>query len=184
MKNLKKLLFVLLIMFTLVPFGVIAEEEKQEKVEKEPVKLYIFHGSTCGYCKATFEWLDTIEEEYGKYFDVVEYLVYDANWNADEYYLNLMETVADEVGETVEGVPYIVIGEKTFPGYVADFDEDIKKAITDAYNDENYKDLVAEVENDIANEEEKPSYDGWIVAGIFIVILGGCGALVAFSRKK
>jgi len=175
----KKFLLGLIFAFCLFVPSIQADE-----LDKEKIKVYVFSKTGCPYCESAKSFLTSIEEEYGKYFDVVEYLVYDANWNADEYYLNLMETVADEVGETVEGVPYIVIGEKTFPGYVADFDEDIKKAITDAYNDENYKDLVAEVENDIANEEEKPSYDGWIVAGIFIVILGGCGALVAFSRKK
>jgi len=182
MKNLKKLLFVLLIMFTLVPFGVIAEEEKQEKVEKEPVKLYIFHGSTCGYCKATFEWLDTIEEEYGKYFDVVDYEVWGSQENSD-----LMQEVASVMGDEASGVPYIIVGNYSYPsGFdaTAVIDEESNKTMGDelidhileVYESDDRYDVMYEIAN-------KPDYSN-IVGTVTLITIVGFMAIVIIARRR
>ena len=44
-----------------------------------------------------------------------------------------MKEVSTYMGEVAQGVPYIVIGDKVFPGYANSYDEDIKSAIVDLY---------------------------------------------------
>lgn len=178
----KKLLgLIALLIAVLLPTSVMAEtkestKEESEVVESEKINVYLFWGQGCGYCEAAKEFFASIEEEYGKYFDLVEYEVwYDKNNNA------LKESVVEYFNDNVTGVPYIVIGETTFGGYAADYDQDIKDAIVDAYEDDDYVDYVAKI---IAGDIETPkSYDTLIVIGIFVVIIGGFGALVYFSRK-
>lgn len=178
----KKLLsLIVLLVAILIPTTVIAEtkeaaKDETEVVENEKINVYLFWGQGCGYCEAAKEFFSSIEEEYGKYFELVDYEVwYDKNNNA------LKESVVEYFKDDVTGVPYIVIGETTFGGYASDFDEDIKDAIVEAYEDDDYVDYVAKI---IAGDIETPkSYDTLIVIGIFVVIIGGFGALVYFSRK-
>lgn len=182
MKKIKSLLFILLIMLALVPFGVMAEDKKNEEVQKEPVKLYIFHGSTCQYCLATFEWLDTIEEEYGDYFDLVDYEVWGSQENA-----SLMEEVADIMGDNASGVPYLIVGNYSYPnGFAADtiVDEESGKTLGDqliqqileVYEDDEHYDVMVEIAN-------KPDYSDvvGIVVGIVIV---GFGLMVVVARRQ
>ena len=110
MKKLKKLLLVLLMMVVIFPFNVKAEEEKKEEEKKEPVKVYIFHGSTCQFCLAAMEWFGSIEEEYGDYFDLVDYEVWSNAENAA-----LMEEVSAFRGDNATGVPYIIVGDNSYP---------------------------------------------------------------------
>ena len=112
MKKLKKLLLVLLIMMMAFPFFVKADEEKEEK---EPVKVYLFRSNTCGYCEAAMEWFESIEEEYGKYFDLIDYEV------SNQENSQLWSDVATAMGDTASGVPYMVVGDYSYPnGFGAD----------------------------------------------------------------
>ena len=40
-----------------------------------------------------------------------------------------MEKVAEKLGDEVSGVPYIVIGKKSWSGYASDYDEEIMNTI-------------------------------------------------------
>ena len=99
---------------------------------------------------------------------------------------NAMDTVAKKFGDKVNGVPYIVIGdEASWPGYQSAFDNDIKKAIKKAYENENYKDIVAPLINSsIGEKKDEHSNDTIITVAILVVLVGGIGSLVYFSRKK
>ena len=99
---------------------------------------------------------------------------------------NAMDTVAKEFGDKVNGVPYIVIGdEASWPGYQSAFDDDIKKAIKKAYENEDYKDIVAPLINSsIGEKKDEHSNDTIITVAILVVLVGGIGCLVYFSRKK
>ena len=110
--------------------------------EKEKINVYIFYGDGCPHCHNAFNFFDSIEEEYGKYYKLVKYETWYSHRNN-----KLMISTAEALGTdtTNLGVPYIIIGDKTFLGYSSQYDEDIKKAIVDAYNDENYDDKVAPV---------------------------------------
>ena len=98
--------------------------------EKEKVKVYIFYGDGCPHCHRAFEFFKSIDEEYGKYYKLVKY----ETWYSSSNNKMLVE-VAEKMGSDLDklGVPYIVIGDKVFEGYTEEYDEDIKKAIKEAY---------------------------------------------------
>lgn len=180
MKKLKSLLVILLIMMIAFPFSVKAKENPEKG--KEPVKVYFFHGSTCGYCQAAFKWFETIEKEYGDYYDIVDYEVWGNTENQE-----LMEEVASIMGDTASGVPYIIVGDYSYPnGFASDtiVDEKTKKTMGDelieqileVYESDNRYDVMTKI-------KEKPDYSNvvGIVAGVIIV---GLVAVAVISRKQ
>ena len=129
----------------------------QESDDK--ITIYLFRGKGCSFCKAYLTFMDSITEEYGKYFNMVSFEV----WN-DENNWNLMQRVSYYMrSEIAGGVPYVIIGDKVFPGFTESYGEDIKKAIVDLYNtnkNERY-DIFEKVEKDglISIDELKAMYD-------------------------
>ena len=150
----KKKLLLLLIAFVL-PFNTLAktfyddyetknfketleaeEMEIKNKNYKEDDKqaiIYMFRGDGCGYCRAFLEFLNSISEEYGKYFRLVSFEVWNNSQNAD-----LLNKVPLVTNESAGGVPYIIIGEKVFGGYAESYNDEIKSAIMAQYNDPSY----------------------------------------------
>ena len=64
----------------------------------------------------------------------------------DEDNNELLGDVAKELGTEASGVPFIVVGEKYFSGFSSETSpEDLKEAIKEAYNNEDYQDVVAAV---------------------------------------
>ena len=181
MKKIKNLILILLVMMTILPFNVTAEKEKPE-TNKEPVKVYIFHGSTCSYCKAAFEWFDSIEEEYGDYFDLVDYEVWGNSSNQQ-----LMEEIAEFKGDSASGVPYILVGEFSYPnGFGADSvidsntnqtmgDQLIERILTEYQKDNRY-DVMVEINN-------KPNYDNVVAIGAGVIVVG-LVAVAVISRRQ
>jgi len=157
------------------PLSVLAEGKKETET-KDKVKVYLFWGNGCGYCEAAKEFFASIEEKYSKYYELVDYEVW---YNKENN--TLKENVANYLKDDVSGVPYIVIGDTTFGGYSSEYDEQIIEAIEDAYEDDDYVDVVAKVKS--GDVEPAKNYDTLIVIGIFVVIIGGFGALIYFSRK-
>lgn len=172
----------------LMPFGVLAETKKEnleavltkEGIEhdlsnyvesEDKATIYLFYGHGCGYCGRFLTFINSIVDEYGNYFKVEAY----ETWgNTDNN--ALMKKVAKVMNKSANGVPYIVIGDKVFSGYDAEYDEDIKAAIVELYNSEDRYNVM-----DHLNEK---SNDGIIVAVIFGVLIIGVGGLVFLSRKK
>jgi glutaredoxin len=133
----------------------------------DQVTVYLFRGSGCGYCAKFLNFLaTTLLDEYGKYFKVVSYEVwYDSN-NSD-----LFEQTADFLGDSADGVPYIVIGDKTFAGYADSYDEDIEAAIMDLYNSEDRYDVFEEMaKNTTSTSEAKSSNTVAIVIWNIIIV--------------
>lgn len=147
MKNKIKLFLILLVGLIVLPVSVYAKtyntlnlketladdsiEEAFEKYtpNKDAITIYLFRGKGCGYCHAFLEFLNSITEEYGKYFTLQSYEVWNDSDNAA-----LMEEVSNYLDNPAGGVPYIVIGDQVFAGYASDYDEGIKEAITTLYN--------------------------------------------------
>ena len=147
MKN-KVIVFLLMILMVL-PLTVYAKSDdyntknltetlKDESIDPEfknyeennnQITIYMFRGKGCGYCRAFLTFLNSITEEYGKYFKLESYEVWNDSKNKD-----LMDKVSSFIGQPAQGVPYIIIGEKVFPGYANTYDEQIKAAITSLYN--------------------------------------------------
>lgn len=96
--------------------------------DNNKVNIYFFWGDGCPHCEEGFKFLDSISDEYGKYFKLNKFEVWNNEENAE-----LMEKFAAKMGDEVSGVPYIVIGEKTFKGYSERYEESIKEAIKEQY---------------------------------------------------
>ena len=146
MKKLK-LLFVMLIGILLVPCTVFAKENK-------PVSVYFFYGNGCPHCSEAEQFFDSIEDELGDKFDIVSYETWYNTNNVD-----LMNEVADIRKEEPQGVPYIIIGNQSWDGYMSSYDDEIIDKIKSEYekdSDSRY-DVMKYVES--INGEKSNSYD-------------------------
>ncbi len=171
MKRIKYLALLLTILFAL-PFAVDA---------KEKINVYLFRGEGCPHCQEAEEFFDSINGEYGKYYNLVDY----ETWY-DESNASLMEKVAKELDDEIEGVPYIIIGKKTWNGYASNLDDEIKKAIKDEYNKDS-KDRYDVIEKVGGSKpaSEKSNVSGDILAILIIVlVVGGVITGIIFARKK
>lgn len=90
------------------------------------LNIYLFWGDGCPHCKELAQYLGTIKEEYGKYYNLYTL----ETWYDDEN-ATLMKGIAKAVGEEPAGVPYLLIGDKSFTGYAPRMDADIERAITE-----------------------------------------------------
>ena len=179
-----------------IPFSVFADEEK-----KEPVKVYLFHGNGCSHCAETREWFDSIEEEYGDYFDLVKFEVW-----ADENEENrqFMQIVAEKMGDEASGVPYMVVGKYTWPnGFAPDslvdetgktMSEDMIEKIMETYNEDERFDVMdglsmptpdkEEVKKSKEEEKREKDKNNAIVGIISVVVIGGILTLAVLARKN
>lgn len=142
--------------------------------------IYLFRGKGCGYCRAFLTFLNSISEEYGKYFRVESFEVWNDSDNA-----SMMEDIADFTGEAAGGVPYIIIGEEVFGGYASQYDERIKSAIMDMYNtpvEERYDVFVA-YDNYDPNAGVKSNTTAVVLWNLFIT-LAGVIVVVANTNSK
>ena len=190
--------FIILMAFLMAPFSVLADGVTENKKEsetsenadnssdseekKEKVNVYFFHGDGCPHCADAKDFFDSIEDEYGHLFELVSYETWKNADNAD-----LLEQVGEVRDEEITGVPYILIGNKSFSGYRSDFNDDIIEAIENEYEVESSKryDIMdfLDVINDDDDEKEKISSD--ILS--LIIILAAVGAVVTgivFARKN
>ena len=180
MKKLRNLLVILLLMMIAVPFNVEAKKELPE-VGKEPVKVYMFRSNTCGYCEAALEWFNSIEKEYGDYFDLVDYEV------STEENSKLWNDAAEVMGDTASGVPYIVVGKYSYPnGFASDslvdsnsektMGEELIERVLEIYESDNRFDVIKEVNN-------KPNYDT-VVGVIALVVIAGLIVVAVITRRQ
>ncbi len=192
------LLLVIMIAFLMLPFSVLADKsssssndvESNEEVEDDSeesdtgkeVRVYFFHGDGCPHCADAEEFFDSIEDEYGDLFEIVAYETwYDADNAA------LLEKVAAARDEDISGVPYIIIGNKSWAGYLSDFDDEIIEAIEEEYEvavSDRY-DIMNLVSFDDDDSTANKSYSDDVMSLIVILIIGVAVVTgVVFARKK
>ncbi len=133
----------------------IDEAFKSYKETDKQVTIYLFRGKGCGFCRAFLTFLNSIVDDYGKYFKVVSFEV----WN-DEENSALLSSVAAFLNKDLQGVPFIVIGDKVFDGYSDAYDEDIKSTIKELYDSKDRYDVFAEMtEEDLELTATTPDAD-------------------------
>lgn len=144
----------------------ITEKFKNYKETSDAITIYMFRGKGCGYCRAFLEFLNSITSEYGKYYKLVSYEV----WN-DTNNNKLMGEVSSFLGQSAGGVPYIIIGDKVFSGYAEDYNDSIKQAITDLYKTKKNKryDVFTEMKKN-SNNNNSYSTNAIIFSLIYTVI--------------
>lgn len=152
---------------------------------KDKVNIYFFSGEGCSHCEEFETWLDEIKPEYGNLFEVKDY----ETWYNEENE-SLMEKVAKTRGEEAEGVPYIIVGEKSWQGFADEYKQEIldqiklmfEKDVSERYdvmslinkNTNNQK--VASSENNIDEETTIESHDNGATAALLIIV--GIGIIV------
>ena len=118
---------------------------------EDQIPIYLFRGNGCGYCRAFLTFLNSITEEYGKYFKLVAFETWYNSDNAD-----LLAAIGSFLEQEPGGVPYIVIGDQVFGGYASSYDQGIKDAITTLYNtDKDQRYDVFEAYNASLEEQAK-----------------------------
>ena len=86
--------------------------ESDIKSSEDKVNIYIFWGDGCPHCKHLAEFFNQHRSEVEKIANLYTLEVWK---NSDN--LTLMKNFGKFLGETPKGVPYFIIGNKTFSGY-------------------------------------------------------------------
>ena len=107
--------------------------------DDKKVNIYFFWGDGCPHCADAHSFFDSIKEEYKDYFNLYGFEV----WYNDENH-SLYNTFAKSMGEKPSGVPYYIIGEKTFAGYTSGWNEEIINTIKNeaSKNSDIYFDVI------------------------------------------
>ncbi len=183
MKYFKYLIILFLAIF-IIPFGVFAEEQEENKDENsnesKAVPIYFFKGDGCSHCAEAEEWFESIKEEYGSFFELMEYETW---YNEDN--AALMEKVATARGESAEGVPYIIVGNKSWNGFADDYKDEILSEIKSVFEqDINDRYDIMKYLPDDKNEEEENSSNDVVALFLIIIITGGIGYGIYHARKN
>ena len=107
------------------------------RAEKNLVNLYLFYSNTCSHCEAEMKLLDELQEDYDNL------RIYKYEISEDKNSL-LLSKVSEIFNTNVTGVPFTIIGEKTFFGYS---EENSKKKFVgtiEYYSSHGYVDKVGE----------------------------------------
>ena len=190
-KKLRYVVLPLLIIAAVFSFGltkVQAEEETTtttaETLTNEKVKVYVFRGEGCSHCAETLAWFESIQAEEGKYYDLVTFEV----WN-DEDNKAQMEKVAKYFGEEADGVPYIIVGKKTWHGFTSSYSSEILDAIHSEYqkNTESRFDVIEYLKEN--NGGSLGTYVILVIAFLVIVFVivarnGNNETLVNFEEQE
>lgn len=202
MEKMKKLLIIFVMVLFVLPTTVFAAEKTyttlnldealtEEEIDHDfsnykendnQVTIYLFRGKGCGYCKKFLTFLNSIIDDYGKYFKVESYEV----WN-DQANSELMNKVASELGKNAEGVPFIVIGDKVFAGYAESYDDQIKSAIKELYKTKKADryDVMKEVSNNNGSKKVEKDTDGMMVGLIvYSTIIAAVAAVIVFFIER
>ena len=177
MKKLKYL-FVVFVAFLAMPFRVFADDTEATptptpaETEETPskVNVYLFRGEGCPHCEEMLEFFDSIEEEFGQYYTMNTYEVWYNQDNAD-----LMEEVAEKLGVSVTGVPFLVIGDQTWNGYASSYDAEIEAKILSEYNSDSRYDVMT---------AEEPKANNVAAVLIVVAVVGVIGGIVYVLRAS
>ncbi len=193
----KKIITILLLVL-LLPTMVLAAETKSqtlaETLDSEEIKanldnykdgenkvpVYLFRGQGCSHCHEFLEFVASdLIKEYGDKFELISYEVWNNKENA-----NLMEEVSEYLDDDANGVPYIIIGEKTYNGYSESMNDEIKTAIDDLYRSEERYDILTEIKEHPKAKKQVKKQDSTSVVVFIIFASIAIIALVVNSMKK
>ena len=97
---------------------------------EDKVNIYFFWGSGCPHCEDFFTFLDEVNKEYGQYFKVYAFEVWNNKTNA-EIMDNFKKELKGKVGQY--SVPYIIIGDEVVEGFIPSMKEEILNIILNKY---------------------------------------------------
>ena len=149
--------------------------------EEKPV-IYLFRGKGCSHCYEFLEYASSdLVKEKGDKFRMVTYEVWNNEANA-----KLMQKVSDYFKDDASGVPYIVIGDKTFNGYSESMNKEIEEAIDKLNDSEEKFDVLTKIDMKSSPKKEKKSKQDNTFTIVFILfaIVALIVLVVTSFRKK
>ena len=99
--------------------------EADIKSSKDKLNIYIFWGDGCPHCKHLAEFLGEKQSEIGDKISLYTFEVWKNKNN-----IAFLKSFGKFLGENPKGVPYIIIGNKTYSGF-SETDEETKQEIID-----------------------------------------------------
>lgn len=189
--NMKKIIIVMLMFLLLFPVCIYAKPQalgledtlKDEGISiafdgysetEEQVIVYLFRGAGCIHCHDFLEFLNEFAKENGALFKLRSYEVYNNTDNND-----LKKKIAEYFGDRAGGVPYIIIGDKTFYGYAKDDASTIEEAIKEAYQNSERYDVFEKMDNNVEpviaigsdNQDRQPKKSNKTFAIIILILM-------------
>lgn len=198
MKKIKYLVLALAF-FMFVPFIAFAEENVEETTTEEvetteeseateatnEVNVYLFRGQGCPHCEEAEEWFKSIEEEHGSKFKIVDYETW-YNEDNKEIFRNVLKARNEYVSDEESlGVPYIVVGNKSWNGFSEDYSAEILDTINSEFakEEKDRYDIMKYVDSTSNKKEDSSSNDAVALLLILVVVLG-IGYGISSARKK
>ena len=129
----------------------VEREELNYTETSEQVTIYLFRGEGCSHCKEFLDYLSTtLVKTHGAKFKLRAYEVWYNQANKE-----LMNKAAQLFDEKPDGVPYIVIGNKSWMGFTDIYKAEIEKAIDEEYDKKDRFDILDEIKNQEKKEKEE-----------------------------
>lgn len=137
----KKIIKFVLFLLLIIPTSTLAlSKDYNDYVGKyynikndEKVNIYLFYSKICPHCQKEEKYFETLKE---KYQDKINIYIYEVTENKTNN--EIMKSLKKELKENSQGVPFTIIGSKTFLGYDESLNERIENTI-ESYLDENTK---------------------------------------------
>ena len=148
--------------------------------EEKPA-IYLFRGKGCSHCYEFLEYASSdLVKEKGNKFRLVTYEVWNNEANAE-----LMQKVSDYFKDDASGVPYIVIGDKTFNGYSESMNKEIEEAIDKLNESEEKFDVLTKIDMKSSSKKEKKSKQNNTLTIVFMLFaVAALTVLVVTSFRK
>ena len=102
--------------------------ENNISYSKEKINIYLCYGEGCPHCEELKNYLNILDNKEKSYFNIYTFEVWNNSTNQQ-----FMKESAKSLNKEVSGVPFLIIGNKTFEGYNESMNIKIKKAIKTEY---------------------------------------------------
>lgn len=137
----KKIIKFILFLLLIIPTSTLAlSKDYNDYVGKyynikndEKINIYLFYSKICPHCQKEEKYFETLKEKYQDKINIYTYEVTENKTNNE-----IMKSLKKELKENSQGVPFTIIGSKTFLGYDESLNERIENTI-ESYLDENTK---------------------------------------------
>ena len=156
--------------------------ESDLEVGNNAVTIYLFRGKGCGFCSKFLNYVaTTLLKDYKGKINIVSYEVWYNKDNAE-----LMEKIEDFLDDDAGGVPYYVIGDKTFVGYAESMNKEITDAIDTLYESSLRYDVLEEIQNEESPTTKESTSSNTAVIILFQIIITGVatGVILYFENKN
>ena len=193
-----KYLVLALAFFVFIPFVAFAEDDVEESTTEEvetteeageantnEVNVYFFRGQGCPHCEEAEEWFKSIEEEHGSKFKIVDYETW-YNEDNKEMFRKVLKARKEYVSDEESlGVPYIVVGNKSWNGFAENYSSEILDAINSEYAkaDKDRYDIMKYIDSTSKKKESTSGNDAIALLLILVVVLG-IGYGIYSARKR